>query len=81
MDHSSDNRRTTNQATNNSFSFKKSSFCESAGCVEVALLPDGTTLVRDSKDNTLPSLKFTKEEWIAFVKGVQHSEFGQADAN
>jgi hypothetical protein len=44
-------------------------------CVEVAGLPDGKVGVRHSKDATGPVLRFTREEWAAFVGGVNNGEF------
>ena len=40
-------------------------------CVEVARLPDGTRLVRDTKDREGAVLSFTAEEWHAFVTRVK----------
>jgi hypothetical protein len=54
--------------------WRKSSFCGSSACVEVAEL-DGAFLVRDSKTEDGPILTFTAEEWSAFVAGVQAGEF------
>jgi hypothetical protein len=46
-------------------------------CVEVADLPDGGRLVRDTKDHGAgPVLRFTSAEWQAFVAGVKDGEFG-----
>jgi hypothetical protein len=52
--------------------FRKSSLCESSGCVEVSL--GDQILVRNSTD---PSkiVSFTKEEWRVFVAGVRSGEF------
>lgn len=44
-------------------------------CVEVANLPEGGRLVRDSKNPAGPRLAFTSSEWDAFVKGVRAGEF------
>jgi hypothetical protein len=57
--------------------FRRSSFCGEAGCVEVAAQPTGDILVRDAKDHTpdAPVLRFSQEEWTAFVAGVQAGEF------
>ena len=54
----------------------KSSFSGPNGnaCVEVALLPEGVA-VRDSKDQGGPVLRFTAQEWIAFLAGVRADEF------
>ncbi|OLT14086.1 DUF397 domain-containing protein [Pseudonocardia sp. CNS-139] len=58
--------------------WRKSSFSNGGGgeCVEVADLPAGR-LVRDSKDaGRGPVLRFTVEEWGAFVRAVKDGEFG-----
>jgi Domain of unknown function (DUF397) len=39
-------------------------------CVEVAQLPHGT-VVRDSKDQTGPVLRFAAGEWQAFLSAVK----------
>lgn len=44
-------------------------------CVEVMEIEDGTHLVRDSKNPDGPVLRFTADEWRAFVGGVQKGEF------
>jgi hypothetical protein len=54
----------------------KSSLSFSNGnCVEVASLPDGVIGVRDSKDSGGPVLRFTSDEWTAFLGGVRNGEF------
>ncbi len=54
----------------------KSSLSFSNGnCVEVASLRGGEIGVRDSKDSEGPVLRFTSDEWDAFVGGVQNGEF------
>jgi len=61
--------------------FRRSSFCGSVGCVEVAALPGGGEIVlRDSKDESpgAPVLRFTNAEWDAFVSGVLAGEFSTA---
>lgn len=56
--------------------FKKSSYCQDGGCVEVATSQDGNIVyVRDNKKLDQAPLKFTKSEWDAFVKGVKNNEF------
>jgi len=54
----------------------KSSFSGPNGnaCVEIAVLPDGIA-VRDSKDPSGPMLRFTVQEWSAFLAGVRANEF------
>jgi hypothetical protein len=59
--------------------YKISSFCSAGGCVEVGRAPEGSVVVRDSKDpERLTSLVFTAQEWRAFVAGVKNGEFDLA---
>jgi hypothetical protein len=44
-------------------------------CVEVASLPGGEIGVRNSRDSAEPVLKFTSEEWLAFLIGVRNGVF------
>jgi hypothetical protein len=44
-------------------------------CVEVASLPGGQVGVRDSKDAEGLHLRFTPDEWHAFLGGVRNGEF------
>ena len=44
-------------------------------CVEVASLPNDEVGVRDSKDTEGLVLRFTPDEWQAFVGGVHNGEF------
>ena len=54
----------------------KSSLSFSNGnCVEVASLPGGGIGVRDSKDAEGPVLRFTPDEWRAFIGGARNGEF------
>jgi len=57
--------------------YRKSSFCASSGCVEVALLSDGNIAVRDSKETgqRQTPLIYTTAEWDAFLAGVKAGEF------
>ena len=48
-------------------------------CVEVVVLPDGSVMVRDSKDPQGPNLHFTGAEWDAFLDGAVKGEFNRAD--
>lgn len=54
--------------------WQKSSFSSGGYCVETAP-HDGHVLMRDSKDPDGPWLRFTREEFAAFVKGVKAGEF------
>lgn len=54
----------------------KSSLSLSNGaCVEVASLPGGPVGVRHSRDPSGPVLRFTPDEWFAFIGGVRGGEF------
>lgn len=56
--------------------FRRSTFCVGGSCVEVAALSDGADIaLRDSKDANSPVLRFTPEEWDAFVAGVLDGQF------
>lgn len=71
----------TVSAAENSFpdaAFRKSSmsgqFDGNSNCVEVAIVANAVG-VRDSKNRAQATLRFTRSEWIAFVKGVKAGEF------
>jgi hypothetical protein len=55
----------------------KSSYSNAGGCVEVNRLGI-LVLLRDSKDPDGPTLRFTREEWSAFLAGVRNGEFDLA---
>lgn len=55
--------------------YRKSSFCSSGACVEVAVLPGGEVSLRDSKDESPAPHVFTPQEWVAFTEGVKNGEF------
>ena len=44
-------------------------------CVEVSDLPGGTIGVRNSRDSEGLVLRFTPDEWHAFLGGVRNGEF------
>ncbi len=44
-------------------------------CVEVAYLPGGGIGVRNSRDPGGPVLRFTPDEWRAFLGGARNGEF------
>jgi hypothetical protein len=54
--------------------WQKSSFCSDSACVEVAFGAD-VVAVRDGKDPEQGTLRFTHDEWAAFVRGVKAGEF------
>jgi Domain of unknown function (DUF397) len=54
----------------------KSSLSFSNGnCVEVANLPGGQIGVRNSRDSEGAVLRFTPDEWHAFLGGARNGEF------
>lgn len=59
--------------------WRKSSRSGNNGCVEVALDADEIA-VRDSKDRDGPVLRFTAQEWGAFLAGVRDGEFEPPNA-
>lgn len=54
---------------------KSSSSYSNGNCIEVASLPDGQIGVRDSKDPDGAVLRFTPDEWQAFLGGARNGEF------
>lgn len=57
--------------------WRKSSFSNNGGCVEVSPLTGGGVAVRDSKHRGGAVLRFTATEWAAFVAGVRAHEFDE----
>jgi uncharacterized protein DUF397 len=61
---------------NSGLTWVKSSLSFANGnCVEVASLPDGQIGVRNSRDAAGAVLRFTPDEWHAFIGGAQNGEF------
>lgn len=59
--------------------FKTSSFCNFGDCVEVGQSPDGSVVVRDTKDaERRQALTFSRDEWVAFLAGARAGEFDPA---
>jgi hypothetical protein len=54
---------------------KSSLSLSNSNCVEVANLSGGGIGVRDIKDTEGPVLRFTPDEWDAFLGGVRNGEF------
>ena len=54
---------------------KSSLSFSNSNCVEVANLPDGKIGVRNSRDSEGPVLRFTSDEWHAFLGGARNGEF------
>ncbi len=50
-------------------------------CVEVSELEQGAVGVRNSRDREGPVLRFTPEEWRAFIGGVRKGEFDDFGRN
>lgn len=55
--------------------YRTSSRCTTGGCVEVAPLPDGSVVVRSTKDLDREPLVFDRQEWADFVAGVKDGDF------
>ena len=57
--------------------WRKASYSTNNGgnCVEVADLRGGEIGVRNSRDSAGPVLRFTPDEWHAFIGGVRNGEF------
>jgi hypothetical protein len=62
-------------SSSGSYWVKSSLSFANGNCVEVAGLPDGRIGIRHSKDVTGPILRFTSDEWHAFLGGVRNGEF------
>ena len=61
---------------NSGFNWIKSSLSFANGnCVEVASLPGGEIGVRNSRESEGAVLRFTSDEWHAFLGGVRNGEF------
>ena len=64
------------QRPSSGFDWIKSSLSYANGnCVEVASLPGGKIGIRNSRDSAGPVLRFTPDEWHAFLGGVRNGEF------
>lgn len=64
-----------------SYWIKSSLSFSNSNCVEIASLPGGAVGVRDSKDTEGPVLRFTPDEWSAFLGGVRNGEFDSFGRN
>jgi Domain of unknown function (DUF397) len=58
-----------------SYWIKSSLSYANGNCVEVASLPGGEIGVRNSRVFEGPVLRFTSDEWHAFLGGVRNGEF------
>jgi hypothetical protein len=74
--------RTSSYSLNNGtcveVAFRASSGCGNGACVEVGH-DGGQVLVRDSKNPDSPVLRFTADEWTAFLAGAAAGEFNPPD--
>ena len=61
------------------WTWRKSTYCASNSCLEVAFL-DGWVALRDSKETNGPVLMFNRAEWSAFLKGASKGEFNPSSA-
>jgi hypothetical protein len=55
--------------------WRKSTYSENNGCVEVAFVDDGGVAIRDSKNRSGSLLLFQSHEWMAFLRGARAGEF------
>jgi hypothetical protein len=55
--------------------FRRSSYCGTGACVEVAHLPAGTVAVRDGKRPSTPCLVVTRATWARFQHAIRAGEF------
>ncbi|MFE3200864.1 DUF397 domain-containing protein [Embleya sp. NPDC059237] len=56
--------------------WRKSSRSNGQGnCVETAVTNDGGRAVRDSKNRSGPTLRFTGDDWRAFIEGAKRGGF------
>jgi Domain of unknown function (DUF397) len=64
-----------------SYWVKSSLSFANGNCVEVASLPDGEIGVRNSRDPEGAVLRFTSDEWHAFLGGARNGEFDSFGRN
>jgi hypothetical protein len=63
------------EETNTLPQWRKSEFCGSQACIEVASVAADTILIRDSKNPHASPLSFDRAEWEVFVAGVRAGNF------
>lgn len=56
-------------------SFVRSSFCESAQCMEHAYDNEGNSYLRDSKDAGGPVIKVNAYQWMVFIDAIRRDGF------
>jgi Domain of unknown function (DUF397) len=69
------------RATKSDTWVKSSLSFANGNCVEVADLIGGQIGVRNSRDSAGPVLRFTPDEWHAFLGGVRNGEFDRFGVN
>ena len=69
------------RATKSDTWVKSSLSFANGNCVEVADLSGGDIGVRNSRDSAGPVLRFTPDEWRAFIGGVRQGEFDRFGLN
>ena len=60
--------------TQTTMEWRRSKFCASGACVEVAFVEDMVAL-RDGKDPARNPIQFTRVQWEEFVRAVKAAEF------
>jgi Domain of unknown function (DUF397) len=60
--------------------WRKSSFSEAGGCVEVAAR-GRSVLARDSKDPSGPTLSFSARSWRTFIININEGPLSDSDAD
>jgi hypothetical protein len=50
--------------------WRRSSYCGTNACVEIATTPDGA-LMRDSKRADSPALGFDRRAWVGFLEAIK----------
>jgi predicted secreted Zn-dependent protease len=60
--------------------WRRASFCGGGECVEVGA-QDDMIVVRDSKEPSGFTLRYSKTEWQAFIAGVKAGEFDSFGCN
>jgi hypothetical protein len=58
--------------------WRRSTYCGSTSCVEIAFTADGGVAMRDSKAPEQPAKVYSADEWQQFVAGVRDGEFDLA---
>ena len=68
------NLQTDNFAISSRLDWRRSTYCGTESCIEVAILDD-RAYVRSSKDAEGAYMVFDKEEWRNFLAGVRDHQF------